>query len=262
MSYFLYISIFVSVIAIIYVWYMTRYINFIPDDKQLILNTDEDKLLVHWYKLHIKQTYDFDTNDNKIAARYLNRIYNIDIDPNLIVLGLNLDTQYFKLTKLHLDAEYTHNVAKSQETSSGKFVDCIFDLRSTCGKPGEIAIIHNSRIRKLLQNNNNLDMSELNLIINSDLDIMANDYLKQILKFRWDKIKELNVPNLLNNEGSYAYIQTNDNIINTDLDGSIIILDNVLAKITTQGARINLLCSNYEFETLIKRWKKYLPTIY
>jgi hypothetical protein len=96
------------------------------------------------------------------------------------------------------------------------------------------------------------------MIMNSDLDLIAHDTLKEILQFRWDQISKLNDPNILNidGNGSYAYLRVPEN---TSLkDDTIEIMTGITAAVTPRGARINLLCSNYEFEELIKRWSQYL----
>ena len=243
MSYFLIATILVALIAVLYVWYVTRCLNSIPNDKPVPLDTDDDKVLIHWYKMNIKHSYDIDSDDT-IAAKYLQRIHNIDITSSLLVIGNDLDTQYSKLTRQRLQSVYTPDA------------DCIFDLRSTLGKTGQIAIVHNNKIRESLKRTNTFDITDLSLIINNELDIVARDYLRDVLNFRWEQLLQLNDPNILNNEGSYLYLQSPDDSINgfpvTVLGGS------VTAMTTSRGARINLLCSNYEFEALIERWKLYL----
>lgn len=253
MSYFLIASILVAIIAVIYVWYVTRGLNSIPDDKPVPLETDDDKLLVHWYKLNIKHSFDFNVNDTDIALKYLKRVYDLDVDPSFIILGSDLDSQYYKLTNKHLTT-LTHDISNNSHD-----IDIIVDLRSEIGKSGEIAIIYNHYIRKLLQRNNTCDLTDLGLIINSDLDIIANNYLKEVLKFRWDQINQLNDPNVLNNSGSFLYIDSYDHTKDYLINNPCLIFDGkISAMMTSKGARINLLCSNYEFEALIKRWKNLL----
>jgi len=277
MDYFLIFSILIALLAILYVWYVTKYSNSIPDDKPIPLESNDDRLLIHWYNMHIKHSFDFNINDLEIAAKFLERIYNIKIDPNLLVIGTNLENQYFKITGHHLENGYSPDK------------DCLFDVRSIIGKSGEIAIIYNENLRNSLRKVNTFDFTELNDIINSDLDIMARDYLYEVLKFRWEQITQLNDPNVLNNHGSSWFCKTKprgNEVIpaptlsylylripssgNEDplgfakqthsIDGNVITVLNgaVSALMTPNGARINLLCSNIEFETLIKRWKQYL----
>lgn len=252
MSYFLVATIFVAIIAILYVWYVTRGLNSIPDDKLVSLDTDDDKMLIHWYNLNLKPSYDFNINDSEIASKYLQRLYNIEVDPHLLVLGTNLNTQYFQLTGVTLDVIYSSGTPHPH-------IDSIFDIRSTLGKSGEIAIIHDSHIRTSLQRTNNFDMTEIGFIINNELDTVARDFLRDVLKYRWEQISELNDPDVLNHDGSYLYLLNHDD---SSIGFPVTVLNGVTALMTAQGSRINLLCSNYEFEALMKRWKQYSrPTI-
>jgi cell division protein FtsL len=250
MSYFLIVAILVAVIAVIYVWYVTRYLNRIPDDKPISLETEDDKLLIHWYNMHIKHSFDFNINDIEIAVKYLKHIYDIEINPDLIIIGTNLESQYFNITGRHLINKYSPDV------------DCIFDIRSTLAKPGEIAIIHDSIVRNSLRKINTFDFTEINNIMESELDLIARDFLHEVLKFRWEQITKLNDPNILNNSGSYLYLHVPTDISSSIPNNTVItVLGGVSALLTSRGARINLLCSNIEFETLIKRWNQYLPTV-
>lgn len=250
---YLIVSILVAIIAIVYVWYRTRGTLTISDSQFIPLNTDDDKLLVHWYKLNMKQSYNFEFNDFSIATKYLLRNYQLDIKPDLIVVGTNLASQYSEITG--------NNLPKNNNNSSES--DCVFDLRSTTGLPIEIAIIHNTRLKQDLRRNNSCDLTELNSIIESDLDIIAKNYIQEVLKFRWEKINKLNDSTILNinhnntSYESYLYLP----LPNTQSQSeTITVLDSVSAFVTPQGARINLLCSNFEFEALIKRWTNYLKS--
>ena len=247
MSYFLLVSILIAAIAIIYVWYASRGLNSISDDVILALDTDEDKILSQWYQTQIKPTFDFQTNDTEVAVKYLKRLYDLDVDPNSIVVGSSLNAQYRKLTQRRLATQYTAGA------------DCLFDLRSTIGIPGEIAVVMDPRIRTTLFRNNTTDASMFTAIINNELDITARDYLHELLNQRWERIRQLNDPNVINSGGSYLYL----NITRETVSGStsVLVFDNVTGLITEDGARINLLCSNLEFETLIARWKKSLSNI-
>src|SRR5579871_2942925 len=119
MSYFLCSIIIIAIISVLYVWYVTRWSNSISDDQPLYLNSEDDKLLIHWYNANINPNLNFDIDDQQTATRYLKQLYNIDIDPNLIVTGTNLTSQYDSLT--------TGSLSTTYNPSS----DCIFDLRST-----------------------------------------------------------------------------------------------------------------------------------
>lgn len=238
MSYALVTLVIIALISIAYVWYVTRGLNSIADDQPLSLDSDDDKLLIHWYKLYTKNSFDFNITDQQIAAKYLQRIHNIDINHNLIVAGNNLDAQYHKLTGNHLLSVYTDNS------------DCIFDIRSVIGKNGEIAIIHNDKIRDSLKMTNNLNLSDINDVIDSDIDTVARDFLQEILRGRWQQITDTNNSSILNSEGSYLYMTLPDDILSPD---TVTLPGNIIAAITPIGARINLLCTHLEFESLISR---------
>lgn len=249
MNYFLISMIIIAVVAILYVWYVTRGTHTIPDDKPLLLDTDEDKILVHWYNLHTKPSYDFNVDDCAIAAKYIHRIYNLEVNPNNIVVGTNLDAQYYTLTNNHLESKPSLDH------------DYLVDLRSLSAKSGEIAVINDPVIRTKLERANSLDLTALNLIIESDLDIIAKEYLDGVLKARWELIQKLNDPNIANNDGSYLYLNLSVHPNNYPQGNSSTVLDNVTAKFIMGRARINLLCSNYEFEALLKRWRKHLTSV-
>jgi hypothetical protein len=219
-------------------WYYTRDYRSIPDDRILDLSTDEDRILDRWYSYHIKPSIDFDPNVGDIAARFLERIYQIQVDPKLLVIGKDLDSEYFRLTRRHL-------------RKSGKLepnVDQIFDLRQIIGKSIQIAIIHDRRDRDKLNKYHFDDNSNLKAIMDQELDLIARDYLNEVLKYRWEKILELNDPHLMNLEGTYVYLRKCQIL-------------NVQTKEENAVHRINLLCTDIEFETLIQRWRKSLNNV-
>lgn len=247
MSYFLIATLIVAIVAVLYMWYATRNFHHIPDEEPLLLHTDEDKLAEAWYKHNTKQSIDFNVNDLEIAAKFLQRVCEIEVDPSLLVIGGNLQYQYNRITGNNLATKY------NPET------DCLFEIRSLIGKPGEIAIMHNQNIVARMRRNNNLDLSEVGAIMDNDLDVIARDYFIQLLKTRWEQLRELNDPKLLNTEGSYAYYKPD--ITGTD---PIILFGNVTAASVPHDksiARINLLCKDLEFETLLKRWRASLPMV-
>lgn len=53
-------------------WYQTRGANYIPEDKPLSLETDDNKILSNWYKANIKPNFDFENGDNLV--KYLSGI--------------------------------------------------------------------------------------------------------------------------------------------------------------------------------------------
>jgi hypothetical protein len=232
MSYYLVISFIIAIIAIIYIWYMTRSVNTIPDTTILALNTADNYLLESWYKRFAKPSLVFDINEYETAARLLKRLYDIDVDPNLIVIGENLSSQYYQITQMHLS---------SHTNQQNSLENTVYDIRSAIGVNYDIAIINNPRVRATLRRNNTVDLSETIYIMSNELDVIARDYLKQILKYRWDKINEISDPSILNAGGTFLYLRECN-------------IPNIETISTPFGFRINLLCNDLEFETLIKRW--------
>ena len=225
MSYYLVISFAVALIAVIYIWWVTRGLGTISDDTILLLNTTDNYLFAEWYKHHIKPSFDFNINEYEIAARLLHSLYDIEVDPNLIVIGNDIASQYHKLTRKYLPS------------------DSIYDIRSAIGINTEIALIYDDRLRSILRRNNNLDsFNDIPPIIETKLEIVAKKYLSQILKYRWNKIIELGDDRVINNSGTFLYMTACD-------------IPNVETALTPIGFRLNLLCGNLEFETLISRWK-------
>lgn len=237
MSYYLVISIVVAIIAVVYMWYMTRGINSIPDTTILMLNTTDNYLLADWYKHYTKPSFAFNTNECEVAARLLERLYDIQVNPNLIVIGNDLASKYNTLTHRHLSVDVTNTN-----------VDTIYDIRSAVGVNTEISLIHNHRLRNELRRITSSDsFNEIYPIVESELEIIARDYLKQVMKYRWDKIMELNDNRVINNNGTFLYMRECN-------------IPNIETTITSIGIRINLLCTNLEFETLIQRWTRELIT--
>ena len=108
------------------------------------------------------------------------------------------------------------------------------------GLQGEIAIVHDPIIRQHLLKTNDFDLSKLQAIVNSDLDIIAQEYLKTILTNRWNRISELNDPRILNKFGTYLYLHEDS-------------IPNVHGYQMGAYTRYNLLCTDREFDALIKR---------
>lgn len=235
MDYFIIILIIVALLSILYVWYISKSINNYPDDKILDLSTDEDKILSNWYSDNLKIIYEYGINEEDIAVEYLHNVYNLEVDPKSIVIGNNIYSQYMKITGKELPK------------------DSIFDLRSSLGIPGEIAIITNNKIRNKLIRTNNYDIKMLYEIVKSGVDKNAHLVLQEILKYRWTKIKEtLN----LEGSGSYLYLQS-ENIPDTS---TFEVFPGVVSSVTDNSFRINLLCTDLEFNTFLKRATNKLVT--
>lgn len=201
-------------------WYFTRDYRSIPDDRIINLATDEDRILGPWYQHHLKPSIEISPSDHEIAAQLLDRLYGLKIEPSLLVIGEDL-TKFTNLSEQ------------------------IFDLRRVIGKSGQIAIINNERVRKRVRRSINYDTSSFKAIMDQDLDTIAKNYLEANLKYRWDKINQVPDLNIVNNEGSYLYLRQHS-------------IPNIETKEENGIHRINLLCTDLEFETLIQRWTKSL----
>ena len=259
MSYFLFFSLLISVLAVMYVWYLSHRIHAATAAKVLQLSGDDNHLLSDWYQSNIKPSLKFDVDDNEVASRFLKSFYNIDISPNQLIVGTNLIHKFYEVAR-------NDDIAIITSKYIPKSNNYIFDLRSILGIPNEIAIINNSYIRQLMKKNNNANLTQLDEIMDSELASTSYNYLSSVLKYRWQKIKSLNMQ-ILNNEGSYLYLDTNafnQNIINEKQvrlygdDGQFnidddILYNNINGLRTNQGIRINLLCSDIDFEELINR---------
>ncbi len=235
----------IAIVSIVFVWYMTRYSYGISDNEPVPLHTDEDKVLTTYFQNYVNPVFDFNSNDTSIAAKYLQRVHKVEVDPKLIVIGTNLNEQYFARAHSHLSLSYQKNK------------DCLFDLRTDIGKNIEFAIIHNPKIRTELQKVNGTDLNELNSIMSSELDISGKEYLQEVLTNRWNSILELSDSNVINNSGSYLYLRNNSSATGLPIN---IMGDKIIGLSTSKGIRLNLLCNNYEFEALITRWKTSLAT--
>lgn len=248
-------------LAILYVWYVTRGLNSVADDAIIPLNTSEDKQLQNWYKSNIEPSIDLTINEFEIAAKYLQRVHKLEISPDLLVVGNNLQLQYYELTKDHdpIKAFLPYKYEPDK--------DCVFDLRSSLARPGEIAIIYDDKLRQKLRQKNNVNLDDIALIMNSGLDEIAHNYLTGMLNFRWEQINSLKDPNVVNNGGSYLYYRLPKGLPeglpegSNDDEGVTTILDKVAVLNSRSDelplGRMNLLCNNYEFEALMVRWKKH-----
>lgn len=238
MYYTILILIVVALISIIYVWYITRYSHIINDSEPLELQGEENKILDVWYQAINKSPFDFGLDNREIAANFIERLLNRKVDPEDIVIGNNLKEQYYKITGKNIEEDY-------------------INVRDLIGKPWEFLIITDKSLRdKFIVEQINLN--ELNDIMLANLDKSAYDYIADLLSVRWGMINELNDSDIINDKGSYLYVKLPDNI---EEENKVIVKQNIVAARTMKGARINLLCDNWEFETLIKRLKQSITVV-
>ena len=122
-------------------------------------------------------------------------------------------------------------------------------MRTLIGFPAELAVVDDSdvayRMRKKFQD---LDLKDLTYIMAIDPELTVTNYLKQILDSRWETIRALNDPKIVNSNGTYLYYKTDTEYI----------FGNVKGTLTPEGLRLNLLCSSLQFKTLISRWEQAL----
>lgn len=221
MSYYLLVTALVAILAVIYVWYKCKYLNYIPDDVILKLGGSDASLLSKFFDEFLKPDISFDLNEENIAANLIKRLYKKDVDPDLLVVGEDAYIHYTLLTGKILD------------------IDNYYDLRSAIGLNLEALVITNSKIREILKRRLLITcMPEVSELIKLELDVVTKEYLKQILEYRWNVLKSLNNHNIINKKGSYLYISDCE-IPNVEID--------------EKYKRINLLCTDAEFETLVKR---------
>lgn len=247
MSNIIYILIIIIVIAIIIVWYISSNIKEKSNNTELVLNTDDDKILSQWLQENKKQTFNYSLSNEEIVSKLIKKIYNFDVDHKNIIIGHNLKQKYYNLTRNEIQTKF------SEEQ------DCILYLRSIIGINYEICIINSStNIFDKLQNlqndiitedsidslENNINIYFLNDIIESNLEKTAYDHIRKVLNIRWSKILETKNNYILerNSDDSFLYLKSNHTIPN------LISYNNELKE-----DRINLLCNNVEFEALIHR---------
>lgn len=224
------ITFLIAIIALVYIYLViTKYnsLSRIDPREELHLENCTNELLEDWYKKNVGVGLvgNFDLQD--LASKILENVYGENkINKDLLVIGNDISN------------EIEQRQEKGQGLNQG---DTIFDLRSKIGVNLEIGVIKDDSLRKSLILKNSPDIVFLNGIINNNLDILAKNYISQILDFRWKKILELNIPTN-NDSGSFLYLKTNE-------------MKNVKSLKTPRGERINLLCSDIKFKSLLERLK-------
>lgn len=222
------------VCLMIYMWFTTKKYRSMPDGEILHLETDEAKMLGAWFNDNIKETYD-ELEGPEVAARFLQRNFNEDLDPSQLVIG--------------------HDLKQLHEDLGGKGAARFWSIRDAIGIRGEIAEIANVRVRRELTRNamDAHELNQLHAIMNADLDTAARPYVQHVLKHRWQKLSELN-PALSDIEldtGSYAYWKTPSLLDKPYTEHDVAF--HILGHATERGVRLNLLCTDLEFNTLIQR---------
>ena len=229
----LYILIIIVIIAVIAVWYISSNIKEKSNNAELALNTDEDKILLQWFEENKKPSFNMDLTNQQIIAKLIKRIYDFDVNSDNIIIGNNLEQKYYDITKKRISTKFSENE------------DCILYLRSIIGINYEILIINSSKNISKFNSLDDLDLSMINDILDSNLEKTAYDHIRKALNIRWKAIMETNNKNIIdrNSDDSFLYLKSNHNIPNLITDK----LD--------QRDRVNLLCNDTEFNALIYRLK-------
>lgn len=233
---FLIISMIISLIIIFIVYYLSKKEHAEKLSRKINLSTLDNELS-NEYSTKLVHDYTFNMSNDSIARILLQSLFT-NIDTTNIIIGENLNQQYYNITEMNLPIVYT--------TDSLIYDEYIIDLRSIIGYSGEIAIISNELVREQLKRNNNLDLSIVNSYINSGIHKQISDYIQSTLKHRWKLINKLNDSRIMNSSGSYLYYNNDD---------TNIIFNNVEGLLTERGIRINLLCSDENFDILMRNWK-------
>lgn len=261
MSYLVFLIIF-TIVLILIAWLYSKYLSYYNSNKVLSLESDDDELLTDWYKSNIKPIYTVELNNTIIAAKYISQIYNIDIDPSLLVVGQNLSDKFINIISSNnfntKDQKLFMSSNINDISSIIKDNNILFDIRSSLGINCDIAIIHNSNLRNKLQKDSLYDLYTLDSILETNHALAVHKYLSNELNARWDVISSINLPNILNNNGSFVYLKVDPNFYSDKYYNTVItIFDNIQATMTPKGARINLLCSHNNFKLLMTRLSQY-----
>lgn len=233
MSEIIYILIVIIIIAVIIVWYISSNITEKSNNSELALDTDEDKILEQWFRENKKQSFDINITNEQIVTKLIKKLYNFDVDIDIIIIGTYLDKEYYNITGKQISTKFSEKE------------DCILYLRSITGINYQVLIInsYNTLLCKLsnLSKQNDINLFFLNDIIESNLEKTAYDHLRKVLNVRWERILKTNDTLQRTSDDSFLYLKSNHNI------------PNLITSSTEKGERVNLLCNNTEFEALIYR---------
>lgn len=214
---------FIAVVVIVtIIWYLSKPYRYMPDSEILDLSDSKDELVLPW--ITKKEISNSEMEELLLKA--------LKIDTTNVVYGHNLRSLYNKLTG---------KVLRTNKTW--------FDLRTLTSFPAELAVVDDSNVAFSMRKKfKDLDLKDLTYIMAVDPELTVTNYLKQILDSRWETIRGLNDTKVINNNGTYLYYKTDTDTIFGNVKGSL----------TSEGLRLNLLCSNLQFKTLISRWQQAL----
>ena len=177
MIYYIAFCVVVLILIALVIWFTSPRFKSIPDASILLLDGDNDEIVSHWYQANAKaQVLDGDADSGVIASELIRELFDIDVDPETIVVGHNLRAQYRALSTQPLLQKYDPDA------------ECILDLRSLIGKPGDILITHDPMIKRALWAKNEYDMTPIRVLMKSGLTTTAYQYLQTLLEHRWNLI--------------------------------------------------------------------------
>lgn len=207
----------ILVIAVIVVLILMWYYSHINEKK--IINTkidcaNKDTFLDDWYK---KERNNPNTINKNVGNIILDDIYDVTINnvKEKIIIGK-------KLNKL----------------KCGK----LYNLRDKIGLDIDILVVDKVNYDKYESYNDLASIRYLNSIIERDLHNIASEYVNKILTHRWKLLNKLSIidRNINSHGSSYLYLKRD--------------VPKIISKKTKKGFyRINLLCSEYDFDMLYKK---------
>lgn len=232
MSQFLLVLVLVSVVVIFLLWWSSTWFV-VGSDDSLRLDTTDAALVDAWYKEYTGPFPGMNMDERIMAQTLLYDLRGIHMDKDYILIEDDLD----KLNEKHI--ELTGRTVSSEN---------VFHMRELIGLPGVICIVQDRSIRerltKQLEHDTCYDARYANLIIEKDLHKAGNEYITAALEKRWQLLSAIYGDRLTNNHDGYAYLDKNVTPPNKTVFGD------------TKGKslwRINMLCSDKEFDALLKR---------
>jgi len=210
------------ILAVGYVWYVTKYKKCYDDEYIMNLDDSVNKVI---NVLAPKDLNDKYNEDNKnVSVKLLSVLFNLSVDPKYIAVGEKIKENFEKATKKKLEG--------------------VIKLYDYLGIPGEIAIVKNEKVRNVLHDKN-YSLACVEWLLEEDLVKILYEKTAILLDSRWKTIDELEIKGVSKGQGGYMYIDNLD-------------IPNLNFYNENGRKRVNMLCTIKEFETLVGRLKTYL----